>query len=579
MKKYLVLIVLVVAGCNLFSPFAPSDISNNADQLIIDGKDLFSQNRYSEAAKKFKAATAIDTSKSEAWFWHAKSTLRQYGITAITVKKIIDDAKGELNYVPLVCAPLDSILGCDTANCLCDTAGDLDDTTGCVYRQLRDKMDELDNIYYPNYIAYEDLKHIASKSSPMGIGDANDKIIVDSMISYDYFLCATLVSIFQFLDTKTQTVINGRDTVIDGDDGHISPDIPQEWDAFTVVRRINPNKVELTLNDVLDISSNPFDINQNIRQSTDNLDGPAKNGINMFNHQINSVNAGNEAVDNLQNTLNQMSIKMKYYFYADSMDNDFDWYEIPASANHRMDKMIWQDVNGNKTLDLEATVWDTFLVYRGLVPNGDMHWTPDVPQARGYRSGHLLYSETGYYDTLASSERTIRFNKDSLKQLFGDTVIHDWRNNVIYLDTVRLSRVTTLPCGEWTAGDFGVDEELLDGKDNDGDGLSDEDTRNTMGIDDDGDWFDTDNDNAQLGDAMIWNDNVNVNYRGIPGYIEIIYNTPPPDTFWLGSPRHRRAHPEAYATLFDSTNNDDHDKTEHSQAIIRSRNGSPVIMA
>ncbi len=552
MKKYLVLIAMVMVGCNLFSPFAPSDTSNSADQLIIEGKDLFGQNRYGEAAEKFKRAADRDASKSEAWFWHAKSTLRRYGVTAITVKKIIDDADGELDYVPLVGAPLSTAGGCDTA-------GNIDDTAGCVYHQLRDKMDELDDIYYPNYIAYNDLKHIIPKSEPMGIGDANDGVITYEMITYDYFLCATLVSVFQFLDTQKDTVVNEKNTVIDGDDGHIRHNIPQEWKAFTVIRRVNPNKVDLTLNDVLDISSNPFDINRNIRQSTENLDGPAKSGINMFNRQINSVDAGNQAVDNLQNTLNQMSIKMKYYFYADYTDNDFDWYEIPDSVNQRMDKMIWTDVNGNGVLDMApATKWDIFLVYRGPVPNGGMCLTPDIQEGRGYRNGHVLYSETGYYDTRSSPERTIRFSKDSLIQLFGDTVIYDWRKNVIQLDTIRIPRVTTpLPCGEWTGGDYGVDEEMLDGKDNDGDGLSDEDTRNTKGIDDDGDWFDTDGNNARS--ITNWQDDNGDHF------INVIHGG---ENYYLCAPNHRKDHPEVYQSMYNLSDKNDADKVERCKTIV-----------
>jgi hypothetical protein len=569
MKKYSIFFLCIILGCNFFSPFGPGVDENDVDQLILDGKALFGETRYEEAAGKFEKAYTKDASKSEAWYWHAKSVLRQYGVTAITVKQVIEDSKGGLDYIPMVGTPLDITKGCQGITCPGDTCDTTNYDNPCVVQQLKDRLEELDNIYYPNFKAYQDLRHIATDPMVGGIGDATDGVYTYNMITYDYFLCATLVAIFQFLDTKTRLPDS---TIVEGDDGHIKWDIPHEWNAFNVVRRVNPNNVELRLSDVLDISSNPFDINANIAQSTDQLDGPAKGGISSFNHQINSVDAGNEAVDSLQMTLNAMSIKMKYYFYADSQDNDFDWYDV--NEDKKFDKMVWRDFDRDKKFELalDPTAWDTFLVYRGTVPNGGMRLDASETGHKGYWQRHVLVSIGGYYDTTLSNEQTIRFPKNSLYEFFGDTKVLDWRGNSIAFDTAYLPKQKYLDSiargytvGEWISGDYGVDEELLDGKDNDLDGLSDEDTRNTMGIDDDNDFFDTENPGTR--DTMKWEDTKT--YRGLPGYIEIIYtDTIPNDTFWIGSPRHRTDHPEAYNEFYNLADDDDADKVDRCSTIV-----------
>ncbi len=55
------------------------------------------------------------------------------------------------------------------------------------------------------------------------------------------------------------------------------------------------------------------------------------------------------------------------------------------------------------------------------------------------------------------------------------------------ITTILKNTVTPPVHSDWIGGTAGVDEEMLDGVDNDYDGLTDEDTRNLPGFDDDGD--------------------------------------------------------------------------------------------
>ena len=69
---------------------------------------------------------------------------------------------------------------------------------------------------------------------------------------------------------------------------------------------------------------------------------------------------------------------------------------------------------------------------------------------------------------------------------------HKPENSGNTIRIIRFSKYTGPSGGEWIKGDWGVDEEKMDGKDNDCDGVIDEDTRIVQDtLDDDGDWIDT----------------------------------------------------------------------------------------
>ncbi|MFH1762180.1 MAG: hypothetical protein ABIA63_13865 [bacterium] len=546
----LLIISLLCLNCqnNLFQPLS-ADSDENPNSLVLQGRKFFEENKYELAAEKFAMAAKLEPEKSEAWYWHAKSVLRQYGVTAITVKEIIEDAEEGLDKIPILGDPLpENVKACSAG---ADTSSA---DSQCYHDYLKSKMNQMDTIYYPNETAWNDLRHIVPRANdPLyGIGDANDGVISYKMITYDYFLCATLVSIFRLLDTKTY-IPGGQP--LNKPDGHISHQVKAEWDAFLVFRGINPNTVNLNLADILDISSNPWDLNQNISQSSDLLDASAKTSLGTFNEQIDKAQASEKAVDNLQNTLGDMSIKMKYYFYGDSSDNDFDWWDIDGDG--KMDKMVWIDTSGNNRLDLylPANKWDTFLVYQGKVPNGQMRKADSVNK-KGYLDEHVLESKGGKYDPDSTIDKTIRFRRNDIVLLFGGSTVLNWHMDTIKFDTVYIPAVTQRS-GEWIGGDYGVDEELLDGKDNDGDGLKDEDTRNTAGIDDDNDWFDTDN-NGSL-DIMIWTD------KNENKFIDVIHNG---TNYYLCSPRHRTDFPGAYNSMYDPGDKDDKDKIERCKVIV-----------
>jgi hypothetical protein len=72
---------------------------------------------------------------------------------------------------------------------------------------------------------------------------------------------------------------------------------------------------------------------------------------------------------------------------------------------------------------------------------------------------------------------------------------------------------------EFIGGDWGIDEEILDGEDNDLDGIPDEDTRiHADTLDDDGDWYNTDTTPLRddVYNPMVWSssDNLDVDIAG-----------------------------------------------------------------
>jgi hypothetical protein len=150
-----------------------------------------------------------------------------------------------------------------------------------------------------------------------------------------------------------------------------------------------------------------------------------------------SDNLDTSMASGLGDMIHNFKTILPYFYYDDYRDNDNDSWD--SNKNGKQDRMIWVDWNFDELIDVDAS---------GTLHIGDA----------AHRAAH-----PEYYELVDST----------------DTDFKRYRYKGPYTY-------------EFIGGDWGVDEEILDGEDNDGDSLVDEDTRITADtLDDDGDWVNT----------------------------------------------------------------------------------------
>jgi hypothetical protein len=188
---------------------------------------------------------------------------------------------------------------------------------------------------------------------------------------------------------------------------------------------------------------------------------------NFFIDLVNGSKVSNKLDTNMASgigsVIKELNVILPYYYYSDFKDNDDDFWNTDNDAKGEMNRMVWIDWDNDHKIDIFSPA-DT-------LEKGHLHIGDNI---------HILQNPDLY-------EIIDLPDSDYKRYLYKGPYTHEFVN-----------------------GDWGVDEEILDGMDNDGDNLIDEDTRIVPDlIDDDGDYFDTDKNSIQ--NPMIWIDsNTNV---------------------------------------------------------------------
>lgn len=95
---------LGVFGCNIFNPSGTSDAEEeNADALIAYAQKQYRAARYGEASDLFAKAIALDSTKSEAYFGLAKSSMRAEGANPFSLLELVTSA--DSNEIPFMNSP------------------------------------------------------------------------------------------------------------------------------------------------------------------------------------------------------------------------------------------------------------------------------------------------------------------------------------------------------------------------------------------------------------------------------------------------------------------------------------------
>ena len=234
-----------------------------------------------------------------------------------------------------------------------------------------------------------------------------------------------------------------------------------ERNAFKILSQDVPNLDNMSFDSLKTLSKNPNEIKDNLDLIIHTL-GLADSSYDNFNSELKGANMDTAMVKDIGEMINNFKTILPYFYYNDSSDNDADWFN--TNGNSSVDRMVWIDWNGDGLIDIYS------------------------PKDTGVY-GHIHIGDNAHIQQNPNLYELVDSSDESYKRY-------------IYKGGY---------CYEFIGGDWGVEEEIMDGLDNDLDGLVDEDTRIVNdSLDDDGDiavdeeWYDgVDNDGDGLVDEDV----------------------------------------------------------------------------
>jgi hypothetical protein len=453
--------VAVFLSCNLF---LPTEANRHPDKdryhgyaLVVEGKIKMRDGDYPEALRLFNEAIVANDSLSEAYFYKGKCVLRLAGVTLQQVWSEVNPPDINTRSVPFLYHPSEgrSILSPITRFSLPQVPGVFADTLidsvflqrKRIYDAVSQAIKGLDTIYYNSH--------------------RMDGVIRREMYESDYLVEISIRVALGIMD------INHNDSLDFNSD---------ERKAFRIMCQDIPSLDNMNFDSLKSISRNPNDINEQLNLIINTVN----RADTSYNNFFDELKAGAKKTDKLDTSMaagvGEMIVNLKdilpFFYYNDYKDNDADWYNtdttreglltaseithpkvrrvVTNGISHfvRVDRMIWIDWDYDHWIDIDNT---------GVEHIGEAAHIAAHPE---------LYD---LIDTAGSKYHRFRWKGGYTREFIG--------------------------------GDWGVDEEIIDGEDNDQDGLTDEDTRIVADtLDNDGDGWNTEPAllNGDTINPMVW---------------------------------------------------------------------------
>lgn len=503
-------LAVLLAGCNVFSPLAADgDKDLTYRGLLLKGNAAINDSRFEEAVAYFARAKAMNPKGSEAYLNHSKALVGQYKIDYNSLNEEFNRRRGKfVNGLP----PKPGIPFIDSA------------TT----------IEGIDSTYYPVAQSVENLEHILRHPRdtvfiPGGYkllpdGDtAGDGRVTEGVARLDLGLLQTIKGMLGPLDLDGDNHISAACGV------NLCPGLPascisgpvylkkckegpaSELNGFTrfkaLTRSIDINNLDTKDVRARQLSSDPNDINDFL----DKMIGPISASSFNLDSVTGSMNSHDEdkmsgQLTEIVTNVQDLSNFLAYMRFNDLLDNDFD------GQDGAVGRLVWHDYdrNGGIRWDYDETAFMDG--YTGTARNSE-----------ALNIGHPLHRmlHTQLYVAFSDPEWTKRkVASDTSKNARKATMIKHCQDAAGTLDvngkvtetvianliaqtcstytSILRSNVSPPVRSDWQRGAFGIDEEMIDDRDNDYDGLKDEDARNAAGMDDD--------DDALLTTAMIGTD-------------------------------------------------------------------------
>lgn len=493
----------MLSGCNVFSPLAAdrgSDLSYRG--LIIKGSEAINQRDYASAVEYFERAKAMNPRGSEAYLFHAKALVFLYGIDYNSLNQEFECRR-----------PSRDAAACKAAGI---------DTLGIPFIDSATTVGGIDSIYYPVATAVRNLEHILRKSKdtiPLGgnwkmlpDGDtASDGRVTDGVARLDLGIVQAVKAMLAPLDLDG----NGRIDLVCGT--AVCPDREdaacragaayrekcKEGDSSEVkrlesfkklTRRVSLDNLDSKDVNARNVSTNPNDINAFL----DAMQGPVAGANFNLDSVTGAMNSHGEKemsgqlagiVDNITDLNNFLA----YMRYADNLDNDMDDRSAGVSREGRM---VWHDFDKDGAIRFDYADSARFFGYgQGVANIGHplhRHLRKDLYQtfADWGRNHPVIAADTSKNSRKALMIKHCRFLTEGLP--VGGLITPELKAEVAAVTCTTYSTllkpgVARPALSDWVGGVPGLDEEMMDERDNDNDGLKDEDGRNARGMDDDDD--------------------------------------------------------------------------------------------
>ncbi len=510
----------LLAACNVFSPIAAdSEKDLTYRGLILKGNQAINNEEYAAAEEDFSRAMALNPRGSEAYLFHSKALVSLYKIDYNTLNNEFNAHRSQNGEPPK--------------------------KKGIPFIDSATTVQGIDSIYFPVAQSVENLEHILRHQRDTVLipggwkllpdGDtASDGKISEGVARLDLGLLQTIKGMLGPLDLDGDNHVGGvcgRNICPDTSASCMATDAYKSkckegtasevkgFESFKqLTRSIDIN--DLNSKDVRarQVSSNPNDINGFL----DKMQGPiAASSFNldsvtgsMNTHKENQLSGQlTEIVTNISDLTNFLS----YMRFNDHLDNDFDDQDSSGGGT----PMVWHDYD--KDGGIRYNYDEETTVLAGYVAPG--------PNGEGHNIGHPLhrYLHPELYVQFTDSSWTKRkVAKDTSKNARKATMIKHCQDvaNALEIkgkvDDVLKVHLATVTCttfssilkstvrpparSDWISGTAGIDEEMIDDRDNDYDGIKDEDARNTRGMDDDDDALLTVDMIGTNPPPMVWSD-------------------------------------------------------------------------
>ena len=259
-----------------------------------------------------------------------------------------------------------------------------------------------------------------------------DHVIQRAQYESDYLIEISVKTILSIPDINNNSKLD-FDSINALNDTIIS----EEKRAFRILCQDIPSLDNMEFDSLKTISKDPRDIKKNLDLILQSLN-QADSSYDLFKDDLSNGDMDTTMAEDLGDMIENFKKILPFFYYDDFKDNDHDYWN--TNQNSFVDRMIWIDWDFDKMIDVDQA---------GTMHIGD--------------STHIK-ANPSYYEVVDPTD-------DDFKR-------YRYKGPYTY---------------EFIGGDWGVDEEILDGEDNDGDSLIDEDTRISADtLDDDGDWVNTD---------------------------------------------------------------------------------------
>jgi hypothetical protein len=268
-----------------------------------------------------------------------------------------------------------------------------------------------------------------------------------------------------------------------------------------------------------EVSSNPNDINDFL----DRMAGPvAASSFNldsvtaaMNNHQETKLSG---QFSEITGNISDLADFLSYMRFDDGIDNDFDNQNVTGPGT----RLVWHDYDKDGAIQFN---YDEDLTgYLGTANNSQARNIGHPLHRYLHPDMYVRFADADWIDRKVASDTSQNSRKGAMikhcqevaKVLnvngkVTEIMIANMISQTCSTHTSILKANVARPArSDWLGGTYGVDEEMIDDRDNDYDGIKDEDARNARGMDDD--------DDALLSISMIGTNPAPMVWKDVPGH-------------------------------------------------------------